>query len=82
MDFRGRVSPEAAKYWTPQKIISDLIASTLMNDPDRKFLYCWEEAGLKYLAENPATMNAWTYDRVQEWKLSHSALGQGAPRDK
>ena len=55
------------------KIIADLLCAAHNADPERKFLYSWEEAAYKYLSEHwkSGTINAWTYDRLQEWKLKN-----------
>lgn len=75
IDFKkyGWSNPDML-YWTSAKIISSLIAASLLADPTRKFLYCWEEAGLQWIVENLKEenfINAWTWDLVQEWKNKH-----------
>jgi hypothetical protein len=71
IDFKkyGWSEPDMS-YWTAARIISYLVNASLRADPTRKFLYCWEEAGLQWIAENLKEedfINAWTADLVQEW---------------
>jgi len=64
--------------WDECKIMSDLLSAAHNADPTRKFLYCWEEAAYKYLDEHwrDGYINAWTYDRLQEWKAKQKVPAQ------
>ncbi len=60
--------------WDEFQIMSDLLSAAHNADPSRTFLYCWEEAAYKYLAEHwkSGTINGWAFDRLQDWKVKNN----------
>jgi len=61
----------------PEIIISDLLASTLMqgHESGRRHLYIWEAQGLAHLArKGTAVINAWTADRVRAYAKTQPIL--------